>query len=266
LGLIRIGCAGWNVHRAAAEHFITEGSHLERYSQVLNCCEINSSFYRPHKNQTWERWANSVTADFRFSVKAPRTITHESRLQCDANLLSDFLQQISHLGGKLGPVLFQLPPSLEFEDVTARNFLALLRENYMGAVVWEPRHASWFTTRANRLLKDYQIARVAADPPCVRAATRPGGATDLVYFRLHGSPRMYYSSYSDEFLGTVASDFQNLPARTSIWCIFDNTASGSALENAVHLSAKLNKDFRLCGSGAPPRSTGRSPSPHATVD
>ena len=240
-GRIRIGCAGWNVHRGAVENFITEGSHLERYSQVLNCCEINSSFYRPHKNQTWERWANSVPTDFRFSVKAPRTITHESRLNCDANLLADFLRQITHLGDNLGPVLFQLPPSLEFEDVTAQKFLALLREKYMGAVVWEARHRSWFDDRADGLLKDFRIARVVADPPCVPAATRPRGREGLAYFRLHGSPRMYYSSYSEEFLQTLATDLETLPANTSIWCIFDNTASGSAIQNAVHLNAKLKK-------------------------
>jgi uncharacterized protein YecE (DUF72 family) len=226
---------------------------------LLHCCEINSSFYRPHKDQTWERWANSVPADFRFSVKAPRTITHESRLNCDSDSLSDFLRQISHLGDKLGAVLFQLPPSLEFEDVTAQKFLALLREKYIGAVVWEPRHSSWFSTRADRLLKDFQIARVVADPPCVPAAARPGGTGGLAYFRLHGSPRMYYSSYSDEFLETLATDLQNLPAKTSVWCIFDNTASGSAIQNAVHLNAKLKKDFRLCGGGTLPSSTERSP-------
>lgn len=240
-GRIRIGCAGWNVHRGAAEHFIGEGSHLERYSQVLNCCEINSSFYRPHKNQTWERWANSVPTDFRFSVKAPRTITHESRLNCDANLLTDFLRQVAHLGCKIGPLLFQLPPSLEFENVTAQKLLALLREKYMGEVVWEPRHRSWFGDRADRLLKDFRVARVAADPPCVRAAARPGGAAELAYFRLHGSPRKYYSSYSEEFLATLATELETLPASTSIWCIFDNTASGSAIQNAVHLNAKLRE-------------------------
>jgi len=239
---IRIGCAGWNVHRGAVEHFVREGSHLERYSQVLNSCEINTSFYRPHKDQTWERWARSVPGDFRFSVKAPRTITHESRLNCDPNLLSDFLGQISHLGGKLGPVLFQLPPSLEFDASTAQKFLALLRKKYVGAVVWEPRHASWFSSPADGLLKDFRISRVVADPPCVPAAARPGGATDLAYFRLHGSPRMYYSSYSDEFLQTLAANLDELPAETSIWCIFDNTASGSAIQNALSLNEKLKRD------------------------
>src|SRR5450755_4504686 len=90
----RVGCAGWNIPRQAAGHFASRGSHLERYSQAFNCCEINSSFYRPHKKETWERWASSVPAGFRFSVKAPRAIAHEAKLNCSSEVLSAFLEQI----------------------------------------------------------------------------------------------------------------------------------------------------------------------------
>jgi len=66
---VRIGCSGWNIRRQWGAHFSLEGSHLQRYAQTFNCCEINSSFYRAHKKKTWERWAQSVPAEFRFSVK-----------------------------------------------------------------------------------------------------------------------------------------------------------------------------------------------------
>jgi hypothetical protein len=171
---IRIGCAGWNIPREAAAHFTSGGSHLQRYSQVFNCCEINSSFYRPHKHQTWDRWAKTVPADFRFSVKAPRTITHEAALNCAPEVLLAFLQQISFLDDKLGPILIQLPPSLEFEYARVRRFLSLLRDNYSGEMVWEPRHRSWFDDRVDDLLKEFQAARVAAEPACVPAARRLG--------------------------------------------------------------------------------------------
>src|SRR5271154_6912452 len=170
-GRIRIGCAGWNVPRDGAAQFASGGSHLERYSRVFNGCEINSSFYRPHKNSTWERWGNSVPTEFQFSVKAPRTITHELRLNCSAEILQAFLKQVAFLHDRLGPLLFQLPPSLRFEPATARNFLALLRELYSGEVVWEPRHVSWFDSDANDLLREFHVARVAADPACVPAAS-----------------------------------------------------------------------------------------------
>ncbi len=237
---IRIGCAGWNFPRDTGR-VVLQGSHLERYSQVFNCCEINSSFYRPHKPETWERWANSVPAEFQFSVKAPRTITHESRLNCSPETLSAFLQQTGYLGDKLGPVLFQLPPSLQFDSVAAQRFLTILRESYAGDVVWEPRHSSWFSVEADDLLSYFQIARVAADPACVPSAAHPGGLKPLAYFRLHGSPRIYYSNYTEDFLNILAADLENLATDVSIWCIFDNSAVGCAIRNALELSAKVNQ-------------------------
>lgn len=236
---IRVGCAGWNIPREAAAHFDSGGSHLERYSQVFNCCEINSSFYRPHKYETWARWARSVPADFRFSVKAPRTITHEAALNCTPVILLAFLQQISFLGDKLGPILIQLPPRLAFEYARARRFLLLLRDNYSGDMVWEPRHGSWFHDRVDDLLREFQATRVAADPACVPAAARPGGLANFAYFRLHGSPRMYYSAYTDNYLGRLAAQLANLATKARVWCVFDNTASAYAIQNARELTAKL---------------------------
>jgi uncharacterized protein YecE (DUF72 family) len=238
---VRVGCAGWNIPRDAIGQFASRGSHLERYSRSFNSCEINSSFYRPHKKETWERWARSVPAGFCFSVKAPRTITHEAKLNCSPEILSAFLEQIKYLREKLGPVLIQLPPSLEFDPTRARKFLSLLRKRFSGDVVWEPRHASWFDTQVDDLLKEFQIARVAADPACVPAAARSGGMASLAYFRLHGSPRRYFSAYSSDSLNMLVAQLASLDARASIWCIFDNTAFGAAIPNALELAAKLRK-------------------------
>jgi uncharacterized protein YecE (DUF72 family) len=236
---VRVGCAGWNIPQQVAAHFGSRGSHLERYSERFHCCEINSCFYRPHKKETWERWANSVPAAFRFSVKAPKTITHEGRLNCSSEVLSAFLEQIKCLGEKLGPVLIQLPPSLEFDHARTRKFLSLLRRSFLGDVVWEPRHASWFEEQGDNLLKEFHIARVVADPACVPASTRPGGLGSLAYFRLHGSPRRYFSAYSTDYLNLLAAQLKSLVAGARAWCIFDNTASGAAVQNAFELTAKL---------------------------
>ncbi len=231
---LRVGCAGWTIPREFAAQFPATGSHLERYSQVLNCAEINSSFYRPHKPQTWERWRDSVPDNFLFSVKAPKAITHEAKLNCPREELEAFFQQLKNLEPKLGPVLFQLPPSLQFQEPLATKFLAMIRDMHPGNVVLEPRHESWFRVETEELLKSFQIARVAADPACVPTAFHPGGWDGLRYYRLHGSPRRYYSTYSSEFLQNIAEATKaEFAAKT--WCIFDNTASGAAMGNALEL-------------------------------
>jgi uncharacterized protein YecE (DUF72 family) len=236
---VRVGCAGWGIPKQASSHFIGTGSHLNRYSEFFSCCEINSSFYRAHKPETWERWASSVPAGFRFSVKLPKTITHESKLSSDFSVLSTFFQQINLLKDKLGPVLIQLPPSLEFDDARSKAFLSLLRGIYPGPVVLEPRHSSWFEDRVDNLLQDFRVARVAADPPFVPTAGMPGGHTSLVYFRLHGSPRKYYSDYSGDFLDRLAAQLKTFARTTEVWCVFDNTASGYAMENARQLISRI---------------------------
>jgi uncharacterized protein YecE (DUF72 family) len=156
--------------------------------------------------------------------------------------LSAFLEQINFLGDKLGPVLIQLPPSLEFDRTRAGEFLTLLRQDYGGDVVWEPRHKSRFSNHVDDLLKEFHVARVAADPPCGLTARRPGGVTILAYFRLHGSPRCYYSAYSDDFLDALCAQVTSLALTARVLCVFDNTASGAAIQNALALTAKLRQE------------------------
>lgn len=238
---VRVGTAGWNVPRDSAAQVAGDGSHLVRYSRVLNCAEINSSFYRPHRLSTWERWRDSVPDDFVFSVKMPRAITHDARLKCEPEMITAFLSQAEVLGKKLGPILVQLPPSLEFERETVRNFFKLLRRSFSGAVVCEPRHRSWFDEASNDLMKEFGVGRVAADPACVPGAALPEGAQDIVYFRLHGSPRRYYSEYDQTFVRELATEVKRYAVNANTWCVFDNTASGAAMRNALELSRLLSQ-------------------------
>jgi uncharacterized protein YecE (DUF72 family) len=138
------GCAGWSIPPRYAPRFVGSGSHLQRYAQVLNCSEINSSFRRAHKPGTWQRWAASVPGDFRFSVKMPRNITHDAKLKYSVELLIEFLQQIRSLNDGAGPVLVQTPPSLQFKSEYVSSFFSVLRQHYLGNVLCEPRHHSWF--------------------------------------------------------------------------------------------------------------------------
>ncbi|WP_245895163.1 DUF72 domain-containing protein [Devosia submarina] len=192
-----VGTAGWSVDRSL-ERFDGEGTALERYASVFRAVEINSSFYRRHRPSTWQRWHDAVPDQFRFSVKLPKTITHERQLTDSAGELDLF-----------------------FGDI-------------------EPRHISWAHEEAFRLLEQFSIGRVYADPqkPELQFAPTPGRPC---YLRLHGSPKIYYSPYSDESLAQYA---RLLAAHPGSWCIFDNTASGAAIRDALKLL-----DLSLAGLG-----------------
>ena len=237
--MIRIGTAGWSIPRAAAHAFPADGTHLQRYAGVLHCAEINSSFHRPHARAVYEKWAAMTPAGFRFAVKLPRSITHDAQLKRTRPLLNKLLDEIAGLGDRLGPLLVQLPPSLPFNVRTARTFFALLREQHAGAAVCEPRHETWFRETAERVLTDYRIARVAADPSRIKLAKIPAGWPGVIYYRLHGSPRKYWSRYPAERIAAWADALSNGPAGSEAWCIFDNTASGAAIENALELQGRL---------------------------
>lgn len=176
----------------------------------------------------------------RFAVKLPKAITHQLRLQGTEGLLEAFLGEVSGLGEKLGCLLVQLPPSLAFEPAVAAAFFAGLRSRSALPAACEPRHPSWFTPEADRLLRDLSLARVAADPACVPAAAEPGGIRSLAYYRLHGAPRTYYSAYEEAFLTALATRIRaDLAAARDVWCIFDNTALGAATRNALELQGDL---------------------------
>ena len=180
-----------------------------------------------------------MPAGFRFSVKAPRTITHEAKLNCSSEVLSAFLEQIEFLREKLGPVLIQLPPSLGFDHARVRKFLSLLRGSFSGDVVWEPRHASWFEDQSNNLLKEFHIARVAADPACVPASARPGGLASLAYFRLHGSPRRYFSAYSSDSLNMLVAQLAVLGEGARFGFFLENPPLGAESRKALGFGQKF---------------------------
>ncbi len=233
---LHIGCAGWPIPKQHAQLFPPSGSHLERYAQRFTAVEINSSFYRSHRRATYERWAVAVPDGFAFAVKAPKAITHTLRLAGTETILDTFLEQAGGLGEKLGPLLFQLPPSMAFDLGTARAFFGTLRMRFEGRVVCEPRHPQWFAAAADELLTEFRICRVAADPALIEAAAEPGGWSGLLYLRLHGSPRVYHSEYPP---GQLEQFAQRLTRAATdgrpAWCIFDNTAAGAATANAFTL-------------------------------
>jgi uncharacterized protein YecE (DUF72 family) len=239
-GAIRIGTAGWTLAPQEQHRFPDGGSHLQRYSQVFDACEINSSFHRPHRPATYERWAAAVPAGFGFCVKLPKAVTHERRLAHCEPLLRTFFDEAGALGGTLRHLLVQLPPSLAFDAEVAGSFFAALAALRGEPVALEPRHASWFTPEVDAWLSARHITRVLADPVLHTAGRWPGGWPGRVYLRLHGSPRTYTSPYGDATLLALARRLRQA-AREGIdaWCIFDNTARGAATGNALRLRELL---------------------------
>lgn len=233
-----VGCAGWSIASLTGSSFPAKGTHLERYAQVFDAVEINSSFYRPHRPQTYARWAASVPAHFRFSVKLPRAITHERHLTEIDVPLAQFATEVAALGDRLGCILAQLPPNLAFDQLVADAFFTRLHAYFPCTIACEARSPGWFDTSATTLLRRHRITRVIADPPTGQPGphvpTTPGA-----YLRMHGAPQRYYSSYSDDYLDQLIVDMKTYTqAGRSIWCIFDNTASGAALANALSIVAR----------------------------
>jgi uncharacterized protein YecE (DUF72 family) len=236
-----VGVAGWNVSTRHAADIPQSGSHLERYAHCLNAVEINSSFNKSHRVGTYSRWAAGTPVGFQFSIKAPRTITHERRLVgCDPQL-DAFAAQILGLGSKLALILVQLPPTLVFEQDIAESFVASLRTRFFVPVAVEPRHPKWFTTETNTWLLKHRIARVAADPPIAPGGADPGGCREVRYYRCHGWPKIYFSSYNHASLIALRARLrEDAWSGARSWCIFDNTALGEAFGNALTLTKLLS--------------------------
>lgn len=239
--LLHVGCAGWGLPRPQWPHFSAEGSQLERYASRFDVVEIDTSFNRPHRHETYARWAGSTPAHFRFAVKLPKSITHEKRLVGAMPEFEAFRMQVEGLGDKLGCLIVQLPPSLAFDARTVPRFLGALRRRYPGPLALEPRHASWFAPAVERLLARFRVARVLADPVLHAGAAAPGGWPGLVYLRLHGSPRRYWSSYAEAVLQQLAQRLRRAREEGAhCWCVFDNTASGAAVGNALTLALMID--------------------------
>lgn len=231
---VRVGTAGWAIPLRYQELLEGDGSHLERYARRFNAVEINSSFHRHHRVQTYLRWAGSVPGHFRFAVKVPRTLTHDGELAPLPEVLDRFAAEVAGLGVKLGVLLVQLPPKLAFEAPVAKRFFRELRKRLDVPIACEPRHPSWGSPRAVGVLTECAVARVAADPSPWPGADEPAGYEQLAYFRWHGQPRKYYSDYDQDRLESLWRQLAVASkTATQVWSIFDNTVLGHAFGNAM---------------------------------
>ncbi len=233
---VRIGTSGWSYRHWREGAFyppgLKTGEQLEHYSRVFDCVELNSTFYHTPRDTTLAGWVARTPDGFLFAYKGSRAITHTRRLGDVAELVAFVLGRARLLGGKLGPVLWQLPPAFRCDLDRLAAFLDLLQTDLRHA--FEFRHESWFQTETYALLQRHGAALVWADTPAfplVKRATAP-----FLYLRLHGHERLYASCYTDDELAAWAAEVRAaVAAGLDCYIFFDNDAEGYAPRNAVTL-------------------------------
>jgi uncharacterized protein YecE (DUF72 family) len=229
--MLWIGTAGWSVPKKFTQ---VKKPQLTIYSQLFHCCEINSTFYKDPMFSTLEKWKDITAENFSFSLKLHQNFTHLSGLNPNLSELRKTLRLYHALGDKWGALLLQFPPKSEFNKKKMDRFYKILRGE-MGKsipIVIEPRNISWLDDDSLQLLKTYKISKVIADPE--RCPGENLNFSGIRYYRLHGSPEIYRSSYSKKFLNDLAFEIK----KKKCWCIFDNTASGNGFLNAYYLNKK----------------------------
>lgn len=230
-----IGTSGWTYQHWRGRFYppdLSPRRWLEYYAQRFPTVELNSPFYRVPKRRTFEGWRERTPAGFLFAVKASRLITHVKKLRGAEGELRWFLSEAEGLGEKMGPLLFQLPPSLRADPGLLEAFLRGLPP---GRYTFEFRHPSWFEEAIYELLARYDVALCVADSPrfpCERRVT-----ASFLYLRLHGSQRLYASLYSREELSEWASFIHEAleSGAKEAFCYFDNDYEAYAVRNALEL-------------------------------
>ncbi len=239
---IWIGTSGWHYpHWKGA--FYPSGmqprDYMNHYLQYFRIVEINNSFYRLPSPETFAAWRTSVPDDFIFSLKASRFITHMKKLKDPAQSLERFMHNAGFLEEKLGPVLFQLPPSWKLNLERLREFLEVLPSWHR--YTFEFRHPGWYDERVYDLLKQYNISFCIYE--LARHLSPVQLTSDIVYVRLHGPGDKYEGSYPDHILQEWAHQAREWRAQgREVYIYFDNDQYGYAAFNARTLNAMVQNE------------------------
>ena len=241
---IHVGCSGW-VYKHWRGSFYPEGlpqkRWFERYSEEFDTVEINASFYRVPLATTFEGWREKAQSDFHYAVKVNRFITHMKKLiECETEV-DRFVELTRLLGDKLGPLLYQLPPSLHKNLERLDAFLARLPKDLEQVV--EFRHGSWYDDEVLELLDRHGVGFVCHD---LRGLISPRWASGrTAYVRFHGTSGRYHGRYSDEALMDWANwCLQQKQRGRSVWCYFNNDIHGHAIEDARTLKSMVGQIAR----------------------
>lgn len=219
-------------------------SRLTYYASLNSSVEINSSFYKVPRPATVERWRESVPADFRFTFKLPRAVTHAKGLQFNVKELEVFTEAIAQAGDQKGCLLVQLPPSVKRErQEELEGILECLHSDAKGwHIAVEFRDPSWYTSAVYRMLQSLGAGMVEQDLP--RSATpKITVAEDFAYLRFHGPEGTYRGSYDTAYLSGHARRIADwVKAGREVYVYFNNTL-GDALGNLGTLNAMVEKEL-----------------------
>lgn len=237
---IYIGTSGWSYSHWANTFYpsgLPKRKWLQYISSIFNTVEINVTFYREPTQTTLEHWVTHTPDTFLFSIKANRFITHVKRLREPQLPLKRFYTSLAPITIKIGAILFQFPPSLAYNPILIEKFLECLDLTYRTVI--EIRHPSFLNEDFFRALRDREVALCWSDT----AGRYPNAeiiTADFLYIRLHGSPRLYYSAYSEESLRTLADNLRSIQKDAFVY--FDNDAEGHAPANALTLKKLMDEN------------------------
>lgn len=233
----KIGCSGfYNKHWK--EVFYPEKmpakDWLNYYSEHLNTVEINATFYRFPTLKSLQGWYNKTPDNFTLSVKVPKTVTHINKFDDSQSIIDDFYAVCQEgLQYKLGCVLFQLPPSIHFSEEKLEQIIKSLHPDFKNVI--EFRHPSWWKSDVYDRLKKHNIIFCTVSHPTMPETLVVN--SDIVYIRLHGTPKMFYSNYSEEYLKDLHEKLLQHTHLRDAYIYFNNTAGTAGIINAQQLTA-----------------------------
>lgn len=238
---IRIGCSGWN-YRHWRGTFYPEKLAMKRwfafYAEQFDTVEINNSFYRLPKAETFAAWRDQAPPGFCYAVKANRFITQAKKLKECEEPVERMNAPLRHLAPALGPVLYQLPPGLGLDLERLETFLKLLPADLTHA--FEFRHNSWYVEETAALLDRHAAGFVVHDFPGLASPRWVTGK--LAYIRFHGAGGKYWGRYRDEAL-LDWSDWMAAQSRP-VWAYFNNDWNADAIHDALTLKSMARQAAR----------------------
>jgi uncharacterized protein YecE (DUF72 family) len=240
---VRIGCSGWMYDDWRGRLYpekLAKRRWLERYAEVFDTVEVNSTFYRLARREAVAGWVSQTPAAFVFAVKASRYLTHIRRLVDVADGIKRFYEPLEPMieAGRLGPVLWQLPESFHRDDGRLAGWLELLDTVPPARNTIEFRHESWFVPEVLSMLRARGVALTIGDHPS-RPFQSHEATADWRFVRFHYGVRGRAGNYSASEIETWARRIAQWRRRESVYAYFNNDWRGFATANAKLLLRRL---------------------------